>query len=146
DREVVAALGEAISQRIGEPRYHLWVERNTRFTWQDDLLVVGVPNHLYLEWLQKTFADPVLAAASDVLGRPMQVRFAIDPELFQAARREQAECQPAHREDRDAKTLASPPKDHQPRTDPQQPDEPRTTSHPPRPAKRTRRWHRLGDF
>jgi chromosomal replication initiator protein len=92
EREVVAVLGKAIAQRIGEPRYNLWFARNTKFTWNEDHLVVGVPNHLVQEWLQKTFTDDVRAAASTVLARPMQVRFAIDPELFRAARSAQAKA------------------------------------------------------
>src|SRR5947207_7358879 len=79
EREVVAALGEAIARRIGEPRYNLWFAGKTKFTWDDQCLAVGVPNHFYQEWLHKTFADAVRAAAADVLGRPLQVRFALDP-------------------------------------------------------------------
>lgn len=93
DREVVAALGEAIARRIGEPRYHFWFEHNTKLSWGDERLVVGVPNHFYQEWLEKTFADDVRAAAAEVLGRPLEIRFHIDPELFQAARRAQDACQ-----------------------------------------------------
>ena len=89
DRDVATALGQAIARRIGEPRYLLWFHRNTKFTWTDDLLVVGVPNHFYQEWLENTFADAVRSAAGDVLGTPMRVRFTIDAELFQTARREQ---------------------------------------------------------
>src|SRR5205807_7006740 len=74
EREVVASLGNAIARRIGEPRYNLWFARNTKFTWADDQLVVGVPNHFYQEWLQSTFADAVRSAAHEVLGRPMQLR------------------------------------------------------------------------
>jgi chromosomal replication initiator protein len=88
--QVVAALGRAIAQRIGEPRYQLWFPEKTRFTWQADQLLVGVPNHFYQEWLQKQFADVVRAAAREVAGGPVEVRFVIDAELFQAARREEA--------------------------------------------------------
>jgi chromosomal replication initiation ATPase DnaA len=90
DRDVVAALGEEIARRIGEPRYRLWFDQHTNFSWQADRLLVGVPNHFFQEWLQNTFLEEVRDAAGVVLGRPMQVRFAIDPELFQAARRAQA--------------------------------------------------------
>ena len=37
DREVVAALTDAIRRRIGEPRYNLWFDRHTRFTWEEEL-------------------------------------------------------------------------------------------------------------
>jgi chromosomal replication initiator protein len=146
EREVVAALGEAITQRIGEPRYNLWFANKTKFTWEDERLVVGVSNHFYQEWLQKTFADEVRAAAADVIGRPMQVRFAIDPELFQAARREEAAPPatpaPAVREGE----APAEPGSKQARQEPR-PPEPPTQPAAARPAKsRTRRWHHLKDF
>jgi chromosomal replication initiator protein len=132
DQEVVAALGQAIARRIGEPRYTFWFERNTKFSWEDGLLVVGVPNHFFQEWLQDTFADAVRAAAGEVLGQAVQVRFAIDPELFQAARRAQA----------DAKSSAAPlPVACQP-----QPSVPTGQRPAPPSSKRARRWHRLADF
>ena len=91
DRGVVAALCDGIVQRIGEPRYRLWFENHTKFCRDDDQLVVGVPNHFFQDWLQKTFADDVRAAAAEVFGQITAVRFVIDPELFQAARRAQEE-------------------------------------------------------
>src|SRR5205807_287789 len=139
DREVATALGQAIARLIGEPRYRLWFHRNTKFTWADDLLVVGVPNHFYQEWLENTFADAVRNAAREVLGAPMRVRFTIDPELFQAARREQ-QALSAKSEHRPAaaalaeRGTASP---HDLPTDVDSPPRPRPAS--PRAA---RRWHR----
>lgn len=147
ERDVVAVLGKAIAQRIGEPRYNLWFAKHTRLTWTDDLLTVGVPNLFFQEWLEKAFADAVRAAASEVLGQPMRVAFAIDAQLFQAARQAQkaeksadqgqkTENRPQKTENRkqesqDEGTLASPaaPKSHV----------------PPSP-KRTRRWRRLSQF
>jgi chromosomal replication initiator protein len=90
DSEVVAALEQAIVQRIGEPRFNLWFARRTKFLWDDGQLTVGVPNLHFQEWLQKTFADAVRAAAAEVFGDNLAVRFVIDPALFQAARQEQA--------------------------------------------------------
>lgn len=94
ERDVVAALGQALTQRIGEPRYRLWFMDKTKFARQADTLVVGVPNHFYQEWLHKTFAEDVRAAAAGVFGQALAVRFAIDPELFQAARRDEQGSQP----------------------------------------------------
>jgi chromosomal replication initiator protein len=145
DREVVAALEDAIRQRIGEPRFNLWFARRTRLGWDDGLLTVGVPNLHFQEWLQKTFADAVRDAAAAVLGRPLAVRFAIDPELFQAARQEQAAAEGA----------GGPPASGEAPPEP----EPRKTQRllfeepaadgAPRPAPRAapkRRWRRLGEF
>jgi chromosomal replication initiator protein len=139
EREVVASLSQAIAQRIGEPRYNLWFARNTKLICEDDQLVVGVPNHFYQEWLQNTFAEAVRAAAHEVLGRPMEVRYTIDPELFQAARQAQAEVEGAQNPPVDcarevrklvpAKRATTPP-----------------TSGHSRGSKGTRRWLRLTDF
>src|SRR5207253_10159516 len=76
-REVVAALEQALIRRIGEPRYNLWFARNTKLTWQDDLFEVGVPNLHCQEYLERKFTDTVRAAAAEVLGAPMRVRFTI---------------------------------------------------------------------
>jgi chromosomal replication initiator protein len=133
--EVVAALAQALVQRIGEPRYNLWFHGHTKFTWEDDLLVVGVPNRHIQEWLHKTFADAVRAAAGEALGRPMQVRFTIDPELFQAARKEQAEAAEVRgqrSEVRSQKSEDVPAAEDQPAADDGR--------------RAQRRWRRLGDF
>ncbi|MCS6852904.1 MAG: chromosomal replication initiator protein DnaA [Gemmataceae bacterium] len=92
DREVVAALERMLVRRLGEPRYKLWFEQHTRFRWEDDTLVIGVPNHFFRDWLQTTFTAALREAAAEVFGRPMQVRFVIDPELFRKARRAQQEA------------------------------------------------------
>ena len=107
DRDVVAALGLALAHRIGEPRYNLWFQNKTKLTFQDGTIVVGVPNHFYQDWVQKTFADSVRAAAADVFGLAPQVQFVIDPELFQASRRAQEEIQPPNPERDTAKPIAA---------------------------------------
>ena len=143
EREVVASLGQAIAQRIGEPRYNLWFARNTKLTWIDERLVVGVPNHFYQDWLQNTFADAVRSAAHEVLGRPMQVSFTIDPELFQAARQAQAEVEQGQKlapVEKVARASAAG-KAGSAGSAPAPP------GHAPlRPSKATRRWLRLADF
>jgi chromosomal replication initiator protein len=90
DRDIEAALGSAIRQRIGEPRYQLWFQPNTKFTCRENGLVIGVPNHFYQDWLQTTFGEAVQEAAADVFARPLPIRFTIDPQLFQSSRQAQA--------------------------------------------------------
>ncbi len=94
EREQTTALEQTLIRRIGEPRYRLWFDRHTRFAWDADQLTVGVPNRHFEEWLNKTFRDALAAAAREVFGRSMKVHFVIDPQLFQTARREQAEVKP----------------------------------------------------
>ncbi len=153
DRELVAALEQAVARRIGEPRFRLWFDRHTRFSWDDAQLTVGVPNRHFEEWLHKTFHGALAAAAREVFGRALAVRFVIDPQLFQAARREQAEAKAAcgsSRRPRVKPTLFSrdpkgsaPPtvsKKTVPAVEPMAPEE------PPASPKRARRWHRLSEF
>ena len=135
ERAVVAALEQAICQRIGEPRYQLWFPNKTKFTWAGDELLVGVPNHFYQEWLKKQFADVVRAAAADVAGQPIAVKFVIDPDLFQAARREEqtpAAAAPA------VPAVAT----RQPELFADAP-EPAVARTPSRARPRSRRWHHL---
>jgi chromosomal replication initiator protein len=143
ERDAVSALGRALALRIGEPRYNLWFERKTKFTLHDGQLVVGVPNHFVQDWLQAKFAEDVRIAAREVFEHPVQVRFSIDPQLFQASRSEQAattlpqESAPVpHAPERPVASKAS--------TAKRQADDKATAAEPS--AKRSRRWHRLGDF
>jgi chromosomal replication initiator protein len=145
-RDAAAVLASAIARRIGEPRYQLWFARHTRFEPQGDWLKVGVPNRHFQEWLDRTFGDAVRDAVAEVFGEPLPVRFVIDAELFQAARREQAEAE--------APAAPPPPPDKEPagssrRSDaaPDRRDKPGgSTEARPAPTKRARRWHKLGDF
>ena len=145
--DVVAALGDAIARRIGPPRYNLWFAKNTKFTWTDDLLTVGVPNLFFQEWLEKSFAGEVQESAREILGQPMRVRFAIDAELFQTTRKTQEAAGEAPkpvqlRENAGDKTPEKPK-----RTTTEQPD---LFSQLPKKAERSaarkRRWRRLNEF
>jgi chromosomal replication initiator protein len=158
ERPVVPALEQAICQRIGTPRYQLWFERHAKFTWEDDQLIVGVPNLHFQEWLQKTFVGSVREAAAEVFERPMDVRFIIDAELFQAARKQQADSS-AHGVAADATTQLPPPKagggcNHRFEARPQKPPTPKDV-HPARAGMKDvpppgtgakRRWRRLSEF
>jgi chromosomal replication initiator protein len=87
--DVAAALEQAIVQRIGKKRFNLWFASNARFRWTDDELTVGVPNLFFQNYLDTKFGSEVAAAAAETIGQAVPVRFAIEPALFQAARREQ---------------------------------------------------------
>ncbi|HZY83238.1 MAG TPA: chromosomal replication initiator protein DnaA [Gemmataceae bacterium] len=157
-REAVAALGEAIARHVGAPRYKLWFENHTKFAWDEATLTVGVPNRHFGEYLEKTFRAAVAAAAQEVFGRPAEVRFAIDAQLFQAARRDQAEAREA--QTARARPAEAPPPKAAPRPAPtpagkrrpspaspepevQRPAKPAPRAEPPA---RARRWRRLSEF
>jgi chromosomal replication initiator protein len=129
ERNLIHALEQALVQRIGEPRYKLWFEGRTCFHWEDDQLTIGVPNRHFGEWVEKNFAAAAAAAAQEVFGQAMQVRFVIDPQLFQEARREQEEARAAQ-QDR-SRSLS---RDH------------KGVESPAEAPRRVRRWRRLSDF
>jgi len=135
ERNLIHALEQAIIQRIGEPRYKLWFEGRTRFHWNDDQLTIGVPNRHFGEWVEKSFGAAAAAAAQEVFGQAMQVRFVIDPQLFQEARREQEEARQAR--SCDLHPSRNPHPSHAPEA------METTEKAPPR---RIRRWRRLSDF
>jgi chromosomal replication initiator protein len=118
-------LAAAVADRVGAKRYDVWFAGRTRFTLADDGLTVGVTNLLLQDYLAKTFAAELAAVAAEAAGSPVPVRFAIDPELFRAARAAQADAAPA--------------------AEPEVTPSPR---HPvtPSPARPGRRWKRLADF
>jgi chromosomal replication initiator protein len=126
--EVAAALAQGLRERIGEPRFNLWFAGKTKFAWEGEQLVVGVPNLFLQDWLHKTFGPDVRAVADDLLGRPAAVRFVIDPQLFQAARRQE---------------VATPTPGATPPADPPKPARSKPAG---RRASRPRRWRRLEDF
>jgi len=143
DHDVVAALGEDIARRIGEPRYKLWFAHKTKFSWQDDQLVVGVANHFVQEWLEKKFVDDVANSVRSVLGRPFKVRFAIDPHLFQEARRHQARTGAISETESTPSTPdRAPPDEPAPRAELRS----RPSSKAMHDGRSDRRWRQLSDF
>ncbi len=84
--DLTAALGSALSQRIGDDRYVLWFQNKTRLSIEAGTLRIGVPNHFYQEWLEKTFGADIRAVAEQLLAEKVQVIFSLDPELFREAR------------------------------------------------------------
>jgi len=93
--DVDAAFERALVQKVGEQRFRFWFS-NIKLTWDEGRLTVGVPNRFFQELLEKSFSSQVLDAASEALGGPVELRFAIDAELFRENRDEQARVDAAH--------------------------------------------------
>jgi chromosomal replication initiator protein len=106
DADFATLMETAITERIGEQRFQLWFRGHTQFRLDGDVLTVGVPNLHYQEWLARNFSGPVGAAAEAVLDRPVQARFRILPQLFQAHRA--AEQQAAQHADLNQPSAALP--------------------------------------
>jgi chromosomal replication initiator protein len=75
-------LADAIAQRVGTQRFHVWFNNSTRLDLKQDGLEIAVPNDFISEWIGKNFTRPIQEAAHEVLGGPLSVKFAVMPQLF----------------------------------------------------------------
>lgn len=76
-------LADAIAQRVGPQRFHVWFDNSTRLDLRQDGLEIAVPNDFISEWINKNFAAPIQEAAHEVLGTPLTLHFSVVPELFE---------------------------------------------------------------
>ncbi len=79
----LARLADAIAQRVGQQRFHVWFNNSTRLDLTQEGLEIAVPNDFISEWIGKNFTKPIQEAAHEVLGCPLQVRFNVVPRLFE---------------------------------------------------------------
>src|SRR5262245_9799053 len=102
-----------------------------RFVVHNDCVLVGVGNLILQNVFQRGFNDAIRAAAVELLDRPVEVRYRIDPQLFREIRAEQA------RVEEQAKAEKEAPK-------PAEPD--LFTQVPAKPQAAKRRWRHLHEF
>lgn len=76
-------LADAIAQRVGPQRFHVWFNNSTRLDLKHDGLEIAVPNDFISEWIGTHFTKPIQEAAHEVLGCPLNVRFNVVPQLFE---------------------------------------------------------------
>ncbi len=76
-------LAEAIAQRVGQQRFHVWFSNSTRLDLRNDGLEIAVPNDFISEWIGTHFSRPIQEAANEVLGCDLQLKFNVSPELFE---------------------------------------------------------------
>ncbi len=79
----LARLADAIAQRVGQQRFHVWFNNSTRLDLKQDGLEIAVPNDFISDWIGTHFKRPIQEAAHEVLGGPLPVRFCVVPELFE---------------------------------------------------------------
>ena len=90
---MTAAVAQTLSQRIGAERYGLWFENKTKLEVDERHLRIGVPNHFYQEWLDKTFGSDIQTVAQELMGPGVRISFRLDPELFRAARQREGQTE-----------------------------------------------------
>ncbi len=76
-------LANAIAQRVGQQRFHVWFNNSTRLDLRQDGLEIAVPNDFISEWIGSHFSQPIQDAAHEVLGCSLAVRFSVVPQLFE---------------------------------------------------------------
>lgn len=76
-------LADAIAQRVGQQRFHVWFNNSTRLNLKHDGLEIAVPNDFISEWIGTHFRKPIQDAAHEVLGCSLPVKFNVVPQLFE---------------------------------------------------------------
>jgi len=84
----LARLAEAIAQRVGQQRFHVWFNNSTRLDLKHDGLEIAVPNDFISEWITTHFKRPIEEATTEVVGCPLPVRFMVVPQLFEVGKPE----------------------------------------------------------
>lgn len=67
----------ALRKRLSRQHYDTWFRRTHVMNWSPGVMVFGVPNRFYLEWIQNKFHATVIQAASELAQAPMQVAFEV---------------------------------------------------------------------
>ena len=86
----LARLANAIAQRVGPQRFHVWFNNSTRLDLKQDGLEIAVPNDFISEWIGSHFSRPIQEAAHEVLGCSLAVRFSVVPQLFEVETTDEA--------------------------------------------------------
>lgn len=77
-------LADAIAQRVGQQRFHVWFNNSTRLELKQDGLDICVPNDFISEWIGTHYTRSIQEAAHEVLGCSLPVRFNVVPQLFES--------------------------------------------------------------
>jgi chromosomal replication initiator protein len=75
-------LADAIAEKVGPERFHVWFNNSTRIGLHDDTLEIAVPNDFIGEWIGRNFTRPIQEAVHEVLGCTLELKFSVVPELF----------------------------------------------------------------
>ena len=83
---VAAQWGEVledIRREVGDTRFNLWFRNTVAVAQRDDVLDVGTPSSFLAEWLETHYQALMARAAARRAGKPVTLRFVVDPALFQ---------------------------------------------------------------
>ncbi len=77
--DIVSALRQAVADRVGRERFHLWFGDSAQFLWDGVRVFVVVPNQFYLDWLRTRFHKHVNDGCAAVLGYSPPIDFRLKP-------------------------------------------------------------------
>jgi chromosomal replication initiator protein len=83
------AVKQNIKDRLGLERYSIWFQQAELTLVESERLVIGVPNAIIQQFLTARYAEPVAAAAAELVGCSMAVSFDVAPRLFRQMRARQ---------------------------------------------------------
>ena len=78
----LSRLADAIAEKVGPERFHVWFSNSTRLEMRNDALEIACPNDFISEWIGRNFARHIADAAQEVLGCTVPVTYLVVPELF----------------------------------------------------------------
>ena len=87
-----ASVLEEVKHNVGDQRFSLWFSNLRPLKLEGEVITLGVPNLFVQDWLQTHFLDILRQALAKQVGQPPDVRFHIDPALFQKSREKSLEA------------------------------------------------------
>ncbi|MDP8214939.1 MAG: chromosomal replication initiator protein DnaA [Candidatus Euphemobacter frigidus] len=66
-----------LKDRLGEQNYQTWISTIRSIAWEEEKLIIEVPNLFFRDWLQEHYLEIMEDTASRIVGRTLQIVFTI---------------------------------------------------------------------
>lgn len=74
---LTANLFSQLRERLGDQNYQTWISTVKSINWEDDKLILEVPNKFFGDWLQEHYLEIIEETASTIAGRRLSAGFTI---------------------------------------------------------------------
>src|SRR5690554_2181335 len=82
-------LLSTVERQIGKSAFDVWFRNSVHLAIDGDTVTIGAPNAFICDYLETRYAKIVSKALADCGGRPFELKFHVDPALFQQRRQHQ---------------------------------------------------------